>query len=538
VSDEQFGNYYYVKVEARCEIGGASFPVSSIEATYGMNVLPEATVGIPIGRVAGGARFNSVSSAVQFITELGPFTPVKIFATLTPSPSGRGAPAGPNSGGNGYPAGQEFLIFEGFGSVPGAHCSFGSATISLKCMGKTAAFAGSTQMVVGSVASEVPNGSSPVISFFGAKGGAAPTLFTAVLAEVGESVSDLFQDVIAPILDNAISDVESFENTSNGFARQALARLNIGDALPSADLNIDVPGTSNTLSKAILGTALRVFLDAWKSGDFNGDLWSGILALAPYFGFKYVTAIEEDAILPITFGLGGPAWRTISPSDYTVVNFGAEMDEKFYSYVTQVQLYTYSFQSSQWQNGAPAAREVGFSEIFPANLEGSGRLLMCPAPEWLIPAGAPGTTTVSPGNATPDASNPEAVALAQNQAAEEIAFMASGIGDDYAETVLYDNLFAHRSMKVAGRIRFDIAPGSLVEVVVPGERFTGQQASLFGHVVGVTISINEGEGGTGYARTNFGISHVRTAAEHAKFFVLEHPFFGDKWVGGKLSSKA
>jgi hypothetical protein len=106
-----------------------------------------------------------------------------------------------------------------------------------------------------------------------------------------------------------------------------------------------------------------------------------------------------------------------------------------------------------------------------------------------------------------------------------------------------EQLFASRSMAITGRLRFDIAPGSILEVEVLGDKFSGtttgapaaSRAMVYGAADRVEIEIG-GRMGAFVARTTIVLSHVHSKAEHKTYAVKAHPLYMyDKpYVGAPL----
>jgi hypothetical protein len=197
------------------------------------------------------------------------------------------------------------------------------------------------------------------------------------------------------------------------------------------------------------------------------------------------------------------------------------------------------WQSSPWQMEDVVAKPLGYA--FVTLPEGAkGRFHLHTAPSWMLPSGTPGKVSLSFDSGYPDASNPQSTggketdSAAASQAALESQYLDSNLGNDIAAAVLHDNLFDHRRMKIGGRLRFDIAPGSLLQINTVGEKFTGESDVLFGHVNSVTIEVGEVGGGESFARTEFELVHVRSKTEHETLTVTEHPLYGVPWYGGQL----
>ena len=536
-----YADYYKVNVSARCEIGGTSLPLSGFELNFGINSIPSATLSLPVGRSAGGSQLNAISPAMTELTDLGPLTTVKVYATFTSSPAGRGAPD--TADGPGFPDGEEFLVFDGLLRSPIYTRNTETLSVTIQAMGVTAGLASGTPFVSGLVASDIENGDGIATSFF-TDGPASADLLSSYLEDNGPFDGDLWEDLLSVILEEILTTPTDLASTTSALAQAAFLRINKFDgALTEA--SVEIAGIEeiddNMATKCVLTPVLQEFWDTFVGGTSSGDAWTAMMSVLQLFGAKYVCAIEEDAILPITFGLGGStAWRTLQPDEYFYIEGEARFDEKFYSYITQVVLFSSAFQSSQWQASSPKARKIGQAMVTSGDAD-AGRLLMVPAPAWLVPYSAPATTSVNPGGTIPDASNPTPAAStpAPGQGNLEQEFFASGMGDNYAEAVLYDSIFAHRKMAIGGRVRFDIAPGSLLKLVTPGSDFTGESANLWAHVESVKISVS-GDATNPHAATSFGLTNVRSDQEQQTLTtpLEDHPVFASAWLGGKLSAEA
>lgn len=106
----------------------------------------------------------------------------------------------------------------------------------------------------------------------------------------------------------------------------------------------------------------------------------------------------------------------------------------------------------------------------------------------------------------------------------------------YAHAVFATERLRGRSGQVADKLRFDICPGSLVEIQSLGDRFIQRSNladSLYGRVIGASIGINAEKTAAG---TSFQIEFLRTAAENASddYSVAKHPLYADAFRGGPL----
>jgi hypothetical protein len=534
---DSYADYYYVKVSARAEIGGQLVPVSSFQMMYALDTIPTAHIDIPIGRDA--KLPGRVSSGHGILTDLLPFTPVKLYMTADAQPSGRAAPSGKDPGFGT----KEMLVFEGFAGGPAVvKEAGGSAALSVDCFGMPGALSGASRASSGVTIARAINGSEVAVTRFG-RTEVLVSVHGEILSNPALAVSaedDLWNNGIFQLFDNAVAHVDSWLGEAGGFAEQAIDRINSGKGdLPVPLLSLSqFSGTGTTLRQRVARHLVTEFYDMWSapSSGVSASLWDVLVRYTLGFLFHFVPAADADAIAPITFNLGGEPHRTLDPSEYSSVSGSARsLDSAFSSYVTSVGLLMHGWQAmGNWQDASARAFILGRA-VLPNLGESKGRFLLVKAPLWLVPVALPGQNTLLPGEGIPDSAFLGTAGDVPDQApseTEEEAFNSDG-GDAYSAAVLHEMVFRHREMAIAGRLRLDIAPGSLIRVNTPGERFSGLGDVLFGCVNKVMIEMGN-TGQDSFARTSFNVVCVRSEAEHEKHTTPEHPLFQEVWRGGRL----
>lgn len=106
----------------------------------------------------------------------------------------------------------------------------------------------------------------------------------------------------------------------------------------------------------------------------------------------------------------------------------------------------------------------------------------------------------------------------------------------YARYVYHQEKLRGRTLTVSGKLRFDIAPGSIVFVEVPPGRLlegVEKSASLVGQVLQATIAINaeSAQAGTGF---NLGFVRTERQNEEDTFSAEEHPLYLKPFVGSPI----
>jgi hypothetical protein len=114
----------------------------------------------------------------------------------------------------------------------------------------------------------------------------------------------------------------------------------------------------------------------------------------------------------------------------------------------------------------------------------------------------------------------------------------------YAHLYYLENILRGRGAVLSGKLRFDIAPGSIIRVLAKKESFSGDQppdslaVTQYAHVMRVSVNINSEGRAVG---TILHCTHVRSEDENndkdGGFATDEHPFFGkDIYNGAPLNA--
>jgi hypothetical protein len=284
----------------------------------------------------------------------------------------------------------------------------------------------------------------------------------------------------------------------------------------------------------------------YGQADIDGNLWEALSSIFREFKLTFVPAVEYDGLVPFTPMLS-EVWRTIYANEYSDVQQAFALTSHDHTYITQVGVHAQSYMGIEWRDDSTVQRILGTAVVeMPTNnnREFSGRLLMVKAPTWMHPPMPEGAMSTLPGQAIPDLANPaigEPIKDEQNKI--DTAALQLKLGSRYAKTILMEQLFASRSMSITGRLRFDIAPGSILEVEVLGDKFSSgigetpeaARSMIYGAASQVEIEIG-GRMGAFVARTTIVLSHVHSEAEHKTYAVKAHPLYMyDKpYVGAPL----
>ena len=529
-------NFYYLPVTGRVVIGGKNYALMTFDILYTINKVPEARIGLPIGRTMSGAKEGSISNAMQFFSELKALTKVEVFLTIK-SLNSRTAPPGSPLG---FPDGKEFKIFSGRVMQPGMHKAFESsdALLTISALGEIGLLAGVSQYVYGLV-EPTPRGTAPALmSLANNAGGDLYEGFNKFAPTVGD-IWELLRSILEAV--GAAENVFAETRKDQGFLLPILDTINVGRALPDAPMRLDTALTelSEDAKMVVYRSVAQVIGDAFFA--FTGqlrsaaDIWVLLEWLRNVFFFDIIAGVEETAIVSLVPTLQFAAPVTIKPSEYFTFAQTASYPPGMYAETTSVCLTEESTQTGIWQGKQPPAKIIGaydINELLDTGVQ--GRMILRPMPYWALPRSAAASESLNKGNGFPDKGQTDAAADPAEQGDIETSMLNSSLGRSIAEMYLRRDLFESRLFSLSGRFRMDIAPGSQVKVITMGKRFTHEEAALYGMVRSVHLVGGVGRNG-GSMSAEFTIGYIRSQAEQDTFCTNEHPLYsGGEWPGGKL----
>jgi hypothetical protein len=542
-------NYVHAKFKLRAKIAGFDFSdeIVAISASFPLNTIPTASITLAVGMRAGSpGKFASIHMVK---TILQPRAPVTVFLTITPT---AGKKDKTESG--------EIKIFEGFLASMGYQRSHNSANYVINVvhwlddlnnssmlngkwfpnapflMAQNAAFQ-ALQTNEGSVWSPVP-----VID-----------ANEDIITETNIS-QNLWGDVIKPIFeemanwDTPSADPNDASIKPNRGAQAALARI-------PAEAPSSVPGENTKLSLDISGVGLNaehsirqaLTKDAVESFAYT-TFWSTLAGdYASQFLFAVSPCIDKAYVVPFFGGLkfSGRPELTIEADDYSYANFNATMHQIIESVTV--------FWPGQMDPMLHLGGEVTASDRFAlpagqwppteiAQKPWQGLKLFKDLPSWLANT-SPwpimcGPTTGEGGKRPGDCLAPqtgESQLPAGWKKPDELANeMSDQICTRFAKHFYHTEFLSQRYGELSGKLRFDIAPGSIVKIKLPDTEL-GEVGHMVAAVTKVSYAINAERA---LAGTSFDLSYIRTDDEdnrQDKITQTSSPLYsGAKWSGYTL----
>lgn len=276
-------------------------------------------------------------------------------------------------------------------------------------------------------------------------------------------------------------------------------------------------------------------------GYTNTTLWDKLAGQfhANYL-FSVVPTVDTAIVVPFIPGLRGPYHRLIKTDEYESC--------EVYDNQPRALRAVAAIMGRTWSVGAAIGNED--SKEPPPTYEGiggwfgtckPGMVLFKQSPLWLtsvspafysgdsVPAFGPINTAIGPqGGQAPSTPAPSRVFKDAQQ-----------IWNAYAQSLYVYEVLKHRQGTLSGRVRFDIAPGSLVRIQNSEDKFTwnliGQKDYMYAYAVVLRVSTSI-DAETCKASTAFTLAHVRTEAENADpaTSICRHPLWNAIWSGCSL----
>jgi hypothetical protein len=536
--------YVYTRFKLKAVIGGHTFEdVVSMSATFPLNDIPTATLLVAVGHDARSGRTKQATIHKARKT-LKPRD--KAVVTLTISPTA----------GNEEKMEQgEFIIFEGMLAGIGYQRSSNNANYQLQLIHWLDDLNNSSALN-GNWFPNAPYSMATNAAFYalelGEGGGAGGDQWSSVPAidingdhiNKGQIESDLWGNVIKPIFEK-IAQYPLPNDGPNNAAINALKRIPNGAPF-NTPLRLDLEGlNANDIELSVRTALTKDSLDSFAYTSFWGKL---VGEYAASFFFAVSPAVEHACVIPFFGGLkweeGAPGAKTIYGDEYSYANFNASMHQLLES----VMVFWPSQADPMLGTGGETQTIDAFTfpvGEYPPGQKGvdkPGLKLFKDLPPWLAnispwPVYTGPTTGIKgklPGDClAPQTGEPDPPPnwLPPAQAADE---MTDKVAERFAHHWYKMELLGQRYGEMSGKLRFDIAPGSIVRIELPTTEIESD-GYMIAAVTGVSYIINAERAAAG---TSFTLSYIRTEEED-KDTLVSHPFAplykeGTKWHGGPL----
>lgn len=539
------------------EVGGETFELTFFQASWGINTIPAAVCGLPLGRKA---RDGKTPAKIHTAKEFSNSDVAKVYFEAnghwdekTKWPEGR------------------FLLFEGrvinrgFQKIMGkiqfvVHLTHWLADLNYSSsLSSQSHPANPTQYTFQAVVSPLQESNNVQPFALGQTAESKLITFEGI-------TDDLWGKAIKPVLCGLaankhiqlkadLKECLSVADGNNGQALAALKRIE-GEAkncsraraewTPKLSMKLGdlsaVPTTiANSISEAIRRESIESFVHSTLWGKLVDNYAAG-------FMFSVVPLVDTALVVPYTPGLQDLYCKRIAVTDYNAVEMNGSVDRP----IRGVAVYGGKEMSSGLasKGSSSAVKQVGLGGCFsPTDAKtDDGMIYVIGAPPWLAniteSGHSPGKTTglrkrlARPTGTTPQAEHKEDLqGNKDNKTREQIIQSATKMYDNYAHAVYVREALRGRVGMIGGKLRFDISPGANILVEGSAEQFLEGKDKLAVNMIGsvsrVTVVMNCE---AGIARTAFQLEHLRTEEENKdeKTSVAGHPLYTTVFKGAPL----
>ena len=537
--------YVYTKFKIDAEIAGQKFDdIVAISATFGLNTIPTASLTMAVGHDARSGRTKE-ATIHSLRKKIKPRDNAKVWLTINPE---AGKISKMEIG--------RFLIFEGMVAGIGYQRSHNSANYVVQLIHWLDDMNNSSALN-GKWFQNAPFLMATNASFVALQTTEGTTHSSVPVIDANEELitkahiqKDMWAEVIKPIF-KKIAEWPLTNSKTNDAALEALKRMPNGEptgpqaaGVQTTPLALDVtdlPGYNIELS---VRTALtKDALDSFAYTSFWGKL---VGEYAPQFFFAVSPSVEHACVIPFFGGLqhDGNQKYVIKGDEYSYANFNASLSQLIDSVVV--------FWPSQLDPMLGVGGEMSTTDRYtqPAGqwppkggAERQGLKLFKDLPAWLTnmspwPIFSAATTSVngkrggcclSPG--TGEKKQPPNWFLPSDIAEA----MSDKVCTRFAEHFYKTEFLSQRYGELSGKLRFDIAPGSIVKIEMPTTEIQSDGA-MIGAVTQVSYAINAERA---LAGTSFALSYLRTEEEDKDTVLISKEYAplyveGTKWPGGPL----
>lgn len=544
--------YIVTKFKLEAEIDGVFFKdVVAISATFGLNSIPTASMVVACGKEVTTQENATIHEALK---QFKPRSPAKVWLTITSSDGRRSTPII-----NGMEDGR-YVIFEGYYAGVGYQRTHASASYTIHLVHWLDDL-NCSSMLNGNWMPGAPHDLASAASIHvaalgggGGGGGSYTNLIPLIEKDTGNLLTpsniekDLWELVIKKVYENVAKfphpriceggDSSPDSPGNNAAALKALPKIP-GKSPRPGKLPLILGGLDDALVLTSFNHGISRML---MEGIGYTSFWSNLIGeLGASFLFAVSPSVEFANVVPFFSGLK-EEWKTITAEEYNYANFNANAG----TIIESVNIFYRLQSTSNYANGGKESQLVGYCRPwgkFPESPDLRGNILVRDPPPWI--------TNVAPhglwvqGTALPptgDTHNPQQAPNHSHSGPKsgsdaEKKVKSGNVMNLFAEHWYKTAVLAQRYGEMSGKLRFDIAPGSIIKIETPTPDNSAEtKEEFFATVTQVSYAINAE---THTAGTSFGLHSLRTKTENDNPNLTKEkpPLYTEAWKGVDLALK-
>lgn len=526
------GSLQAYDIEAYLELstsgGAVALPLTRFSSQFALNSIPQANCSIALGVDAKFGNESTIHSVLS--SQLQYRIPAKVYAKVKVLYEENNANL--KIGKDKIFNDNYFVLFDGYMSGSGYRRS-GNAieyTVSLEhWLSDLAIASGMSQDIQPGTADDFVYPATyynPELAGAGLiipKEASWAALTAAVDNDVWEAISAFLLEICTesqPVgLGDTYADGSSFRN--NEPAAKALGRFITSAPYQSMRLSGTSGTVSNRISEMIMAKVMSTYV--------GNSLWDNLIVFSSALLFNVVPLIEKAVV-----GQKNPNLRGVSNTVYAGEVFSFDLSTNMPKFISGVVLKNHQSAGNTFftaQSAQPGfdKRNLTVGSYFIEDQEGTVVFQM--SPEWLIDPATPETSPPLPQPMA--AQQPGGV----NQAnAGQVAQTMREFGNKFAQAMYGNEVLKYRNGQMAGRLRLDICPGSIIKVEASTNNAIASDQlnnTIVAHVDSVAIYL---DAAAGQASTSFGLSSIRYDHENnsGNLTIDSNPMYAGSFNGGPL----
>ena len=521
---------------------GDELEVIQFSTSYAVSEIPQAQCLVAVGRLVNAAADEAAAIHHLAAAALRTMLPVEVWLTMRGEYSVTGKP---------WPT--QTLLFRGFLAGYGYRKSGDKLNAIMNLVHWTFTLGSSSCIIANSHPLSPWALTAPAVFDGTDKTGVSvqPQRFASAAVYAASLGVDLRDDVWGAIKKMFVTMTEIKANAlnradacfggrgtvqDNQGARDALNRIEGGDTpyVFGSKLRFIESGLPTLLD----AMALSIQQDTVESYA-QSSFWDKLIGvLLPQFQLAFVPLPASGLVIANMPLYSGGYWRELRAGDYDAVEMDMNLDRPLKAVGVYAPGTSQTGVDAGYQQGTLGTVGGCFVAEAPANAD--GLVLYVPAPPWLanINLGvefAGYTTGITQNRASPSETAKVGPPAPDQQTDTDARLTAvQQMYGRYAQAYFAVHACRGRSAVVSGKLRFDIAPGSIVKFKAKSERHLAEDElafDAFGYVARTTLSINAE---AALAATAFQLTNIRTTEENTdmRFSVAAHPLFDKSAIHG------
>lgn len=507
--------------------------VAACAGGFAVNSIPMAVCQVAVGR---DLKTLTQSRAHALAEQLTIKTRARLYlrAGLTffdPGGSGAQASVWPD---------RDLVIFDGFTSYVGVQHAVGRAAITIHLLhwlvDLTAASAADQRVAVDNPADLT----FPLLKF--GEQGAGGLQGNSIVQQLitppriqsdfwGDGLLTFFQSLAGgkQFLDGVVSGLAASNASDEALA--ALARFEpVGGYVLSKPVQLKDLGDLPSLHSGI-GHHLATYT---VSNLINQTIWDKLVDCCGTFTLSVIPLIDKALVVPLAPGLRAPD----PPTLWAWADAAHDLSSDTPRFLRGVAVYGgMRSETGAVHTGAERGDPNNLGSFFGGDTK--GQILWRKAPPWATGLGIDQYTLKSSGVTGPRgaADAPGAGVAPDVLPPDKVLEKNRSVLAAYAQMMYVFEKLQHRQGSLAGKLRFDIGPGTQVKIEIVGEQFAGarqaQKPYRYGCVLEVSYNITAQPPSAG---TSFRVAHLRSPDENqdSKTSLGTHPLWKPDFYGCPL----